>query len=121
MKNVLIFCFFCLMVNCTSDDKEDLFCTTEVRDGLRITVKDGVTNQILGNIITVVATDGTYEETLFFLEDIEQFVGAAERTGNYTIEITSPNHQDFTFGTIAVSADECHVITEELEFVLQPN
>jgi len=55
------------------------------------------------------------------IEDNNSFTGAGERAGTYTLTVVSPNYQTFTSEPITVLADQCHVITEEIEIILQPN
>ncbi len=49
-------------------------------------------------------------------------MGEGERDGTYIIEISSNDFQMFTLNNLVVekTEDDCHVITEELEIVLQP-
>lgn len=105
-----------------SDDVDDqVICTTEFVYGLSVTVKDATTNSTITENITVIITDGDYQEELMFMEGFDGFFGAGEREGNYIIEITSENYQNFTSEIIEVGSTICHVVPESVEVLLQPN
>ncbi|MCH7525045.1 MAG: hypothetical protein IIC74_08555 [Bacteroidetes bacterium] len=114
----LIFIFF--LTACKEDDNE-IICTTEFVYGLNITVKNADTNMIITEGITVIATDGNFEEQLMNMVGSDSFVGAGERAGNYVIEITSSNYQTYISEVIVIDEDVCHVIPKVLEVLLQPN
>ena len=115
---VLIFMIF--LTTCVDDDNE-IICTEQFVYGLNVTVKNGDTNVIITEGITVIARDGNYEEELMNIEGIDNFFGAGERTGNYIIEITSNDYQTYISDVISVSANECHVIPVVIEVSLQIN
>jgi len=107
------------MTQCNDDNQ--IICTEQFVYGLNVTVRDANTNTIITEGISVIARDGDYEEELMQIESFDDFIGAGERPGNYTIEISGSNYQSFTSEIINVGADECHVIGEVVEFHLQPN
>ena len=117
------FLFALLLLNCSLDgtDPEDITCTDVFVYGLHVTIRDNTTNQPITDNLTVIARDGAYEEELESVEGSDFFVGAGERGGVYIIEVTSPNYQDYTSGSIQVNEDQCHVITQRVEILLQPN
>ena len=120
MRPLFFFSLF-LFLSCTSSKINEIPCTQEARAGLNITVKDAVTNQILGTGITVTAKDGNYTETLeFFNADNPVFSGAWERQGTYMVTVSGIGYTTFVSETILVTADECHVITQQLQVALQP-
>ena len=119
MRFIALFCLV-LMTQC-NDNNDPIFCTEEYVFGLSVTVKDANTNDILIEDITIVAQDGEYEEELMNIQGTNDFIGAGERSGNYIIKVTANNYQDFTSDVILVEADECHVIPETLQVLLQPN
>lgn len=118
MKYLGLF-FFILLTQCNDDNQ--IICTEQFVYGLNVTVKDAITNSILTEGVVVIARDGTYEEELMNIESFNTFIGAGERSGNYTLEVTSANYETFTSEVIQVGADECHVIGENVEILLQPN
>ena len=117
MKFIILLTLF-LFTQC--EDKEPIFCTEVFVYGLNVTVKDANTSSFITENITITARDGEYEEQLT-LEGIDYFLGAGERPGNYVLEITAEGYEDYTSEIIQVDSDECHVIPEVLEIVLQPN
>lgn len=120
MKTLYI-CFIFLFLSCTYNNPDEIQCTEEARAGLNVTVKNAVTNQILGTGITVKATDGNYTETLeFFDANNPVFSGAWERKGTYIITVSGVGYITFVSGAITVAADECHVIPQQLQVILQP-
>lgn len=103
------------------DAKDDIICTEHFVYGLNVTVKDANTNEILVEDITVIAQEGEYEETLMNLQGTNNFIGAGERSGSYIIKVMAINYQDFISEMIVIYADECHVIPENLEILVESN
>ena len=121
MMKTLYVCSIFLFLSCTFNNTDEIQCTEEARAGLNITVKNAVTNQVLGNGITVTAKDGNYMETLaFFDANNPVFSGAWERAGTYIVTVSGVGYITFVSGAITVAADECHVIPQQLQVVLQP-
>jgi hypothetical protein len=119
MKNLLLIVAVLSILGCKKDD--GIACTMEARAGLNVTVKDAVTNNYLGIGTTVVATDGTYSETLEYMEGIiPTFAGAWEREGNYILTVLAEGYATYVSETITVTSDECHVIPQQIEVLLQP-
>lgn len=114
-----------MLLSCNSgnDNFYPTNCTEVYVYGLKVTVNDVMSNAIITDGLTVTSKGGNYEEQLMRLENYDFFVGVGEREGTYLIEITSNDYQMFTSANIIVSKteDDCHVITKELEFALQPN
>ena len=108
---------------CSVDEQEEsadpVFCTTELRPGLEITVLDAANNMPIVTGITVVATDNDHTETLVNFANTNIFVGAFERTGSYTITVSGDGYETFTTDSpIIVDEDICHVLTESMEILL---
>jgi hypothetical protein len=120
MKAILL-CSLFIFLSCTSNKINDINCTEEARAGLNITVKDAVSNQFLGEGITVKATYGNYVEMLDLLNGNNPvFSGAWEREGIYVVTVSGAGYITFVSDAITVTADECHVIPKQLQVVLQP-
>ncbi|MHB1146168.1 MAG: carboxypeptidase-like regulatory domain-containing protein [Lutibacter sp.] len=120
MKSLYL-CSLFIFLSCSSNKIDDIPCTMEARAGLNITVKNAVTNQLLSSGITVNAKDGNYTETLeFFNANIPIFSGAWEREGTYIVTVSGVGYTTFVSDPITVTADECHVIPQQLQVVLQP-
>lgn len=117
----LLLCSLIIFLSCTSNKNNDIQCTEEARAGLNITVKDAVTNQILGEGITVKASEGNYTETLeFFNANNPIFSGAWEREGTYIVNVSGVGYVTYISEAILVTSDECHVIPQQLQVSLQP-
>ncbi len=119
MKKIFLIAVVLTMLGCKKDD--GIACTLEARAGLNVTVKDANTNNYLGIGTTVIATDGNYSETLQFMEGIiPTFAGAWEREGGYILTVSAEGYVTYVSETIAVTSDECHVIPQQIEILLQP-
>lgn len=121
-KLLLLFAFTpFLMTSSCSDSDDQIICTTEFVDGLRVTVLDQSNGQPLVGSVTVTAVDGTYSEILQSIETATYFSGAGERVGTYTITVAKPGYQTYTSTPIIVTRDVCHVMTESLTVNLVAN
>ncbi len=119
MKNSFLILFILIVIGCNNID--DIACTLEARAGLNVTVKDAATNNYLGIGTTVLATDGNYSETLQYKEGIiPTFSGAWEREGNYILTVSAEGYATYVSENIIVTSDECHVIPQQIEVLLQP-
>ena len=123
MKNFILFLALVMLLSCNSDDPNPQNCTDIFVYGLSVTVRDAVNNTIITDGLTVMARESSYEEQLMRIESSDNFLGAGERDGTYIIEVTSNDYQTFISDTIVVgrTEDDCHVVTEVLEFQLIPN
>lgn len=121
MKKILLFLSI-IAVSCNSNDDSNnpTNCTEEFVYGLHVNVKDAVTDAVLQEGVSVQAVDGSYAETLETVESIPVFLGAGERIGNYIVTVSKAGYQTFTSPVVAVTADECHVLTQTLNVALQP-
>jgi len=120
MKTLLL-CSLFIVLSCTSNKIDDIPCTEEARAGLNITVKNAVSNQVLGPGITVTAKDGNYTETLeFFNANNPVFSGAWERAGTYIVTVSGVGYVTFVSEPITIISDECHVFPQQLQVSLQP-
>ncbi|MCW1146978.1 hypothetical protein [Flavobacterium lacisediminis] len=109
-----------LATQCNEDDN-GIACTEEARAGLNITIKDAETNAYLNEGVSVVATDGSYSETLESFDSAEPvFSGAYERQGNYTITVSKTGYVTYISEVISVTSDVCHVIPQQRTILLQP-
>ncbi|HSD15471.1 MAG TPA: carboxypeptidase-like regulatory domain-containing protein [Flavobacterium sp.] len=121
-----IFLLLCLMPllmanQCNDDDDgHQVNCTEEARAGLNVTVMDAATHTVLTEGVVVVATEGTYSETLELIPGSDVFSGAWERQGNYMLTVTKSGYQTYTSETITVDADVCHVIPQSIMVHLIP-
>ena len=97
-------------------------CTTELRPGLAVEVRDAVTGAPAADGARLIARDGDYVEIvegppvpgMTFLQ------AAGERAGRYTVTIQKAGYQDWTRDNIWVRDGGCHVVTVRFEARLQP-
>ncbi|MDZ7612767.1 MAG: hypothetical protein U5K51_02825 [Flavobacteriaceae bacterium] len=124
MIKILFFLSFLPLVilsTCEDDDDNQIMCTEEARAGLNVTVSLGTMSSNTGEGVTVLATDGSYTETLTYYNAQDPiFSGAYERSGNYILTISKEGYQTYTSGVISVTRDECHVIQQKIHVVLLP-
>lgn len=124
MKKGAIYLFFVLLFSCQASDNDDIFCTTEVKAGLNVSVHliQSSSSIPISDGVTVVATDGNYTETLqFFDAQNPIFYGAYERTGTYTITVSKPGRRTYVSQPIVLTRDICHVIPQNVMVSLLPN
>ena len=99
-------------------------CTTELRYGLVVLVRDAATGAPAGHGATATAQDGAYVETLHFnggpgSADSLSFVGAGERPGRYEVRVNKTGYQPWSRRGIQVKSDACHVQPVMLEARLE--
>lgn len=109
-----------LSLGCSHNDDDTTNCTDVYTPGLIVTVKDASTGAVLSDNVTVTATDGDYIEELHVPEPETDFYGAYERKGTYVITVTSDGYIPYTSDPVTVDADECHVLTQDVSVMLQP-
>lgn len=120
MKSLVVFSLFFLAICCCREN-DDINCTQEARAGLNVNVRDALTNNYLGEGITVVAQDGNYTEILELINfNPPAFAGAWEREGDYIITVSGEGYVTYVSETITVTSDPCHVIPQTLDVSLQP-
>lgn len=121
MKNLLALLILSQLLmaqTCTKDD--EVICTMEARAGLNVTVnfKNSDITPPVG--ITVTAVDGDFSEVLMNIDASKaEFFGVFERPGTYIISVSKAGYSTFTSEPITVTADECHVIGEKVNVVLE--
>lgn len=121
---LLLFCLsFIFLSSCDdSDDNNQIVCTLEAKAGLNVTVSLDAMSSITSDGVTVIATDGVYQEALNVINPIDPiFIGAFERQGTYVITVSKDGYQTYTSTPVTVTADVCHVIPQQVHVVLQSN
>jgi hypothetical protein len=121
-KVLLLLCClpFLMASTCEDSPQDDIFCTTEARAGLNVQVRLAGSSTFETTGVSVTATDGSYTEPLTFYQGTTIFSGAYERQGTYIITVSKPGYVTYTSLPITVTADECHVISQNLLVELQP-
>jgi len=124
MKNLIFFLAILggMTIACSDDDSEATVtpCTDEFVPGLKVLVTNEITGAGITEGITVTATDGTYIEELDGLPQVQEFRGAGERVGTYTITVTGEGYEPYVSEAVTVTRDDCHVITQNVNVALTP-
>ncbi len=112
------------MVGACDTQEESVFCTLEARPGLEIQIRDATTGAPAVDGALVLLVDGDYSETLEGppageMSEPPSLFGAYERAGTYDITIGKTGFKPWLARGIEVEADECHVITVEVDARLE--
>ena len=120
MRNLFFIVLFALgAASVTSGCLGGTACTTELRYGVNVTVRNARTGANIDNAeVTIV--EGNYREVLRSPPLPGVYTGAAERSGRYTLTITAPGFQPTAPRTLTVTADECHVSPVSVTVDLTP-
>ncbi len=99
---------------------EPVYCTTEARPAIALTVVDSLTNQpALFQNLWATARDGTYRDSVAVnLGDVQKgnvtVWLADERAGVYTVSAKADGYQLWSKSGVTVTRDVCHVTTVSL-------
>ncbi|NNF12724.1 MAG: carboxypeptidase regulatory-like domain-containing protein [Gemmatimonadetes bacterium] len=109
------------LASCYESPGNPIVCTDEARPGIILRVfevgtMDPVTEGLEGDLV-----EGDYQESLAILGSDNVLFGATERPGTYTATVRAAGYQEWQQSGIAVTADECHVITRDLSVSLVPS
>lgn len=122
MKNILALLLLSqllLSTTCTQED-DGIVCTMEARAGLNVTVSLKNNAFTTPEEITVTAVDGDFSEVLMNIDaNKAEFFGVFERPGTYIITVSKAGYGTFTSEPITVTSDECHVIGEKVDVILE--
>jgi hypothetical protein len=94
-------------------------CTTELRYGVNVTVRNARTGVNIDNAVVTIV-EGSYREPLTDPARSGVYVGAGERAGTYTLTVTATGFQPAAPRTLTVSAGECHVSPVSVTVDLTP-
>ena len=122
IKKILLtlFCFPLLLSSTCEDDDKTIYCTEEIVSGLVVKIALQGESSTTADGITVIAKDENYTEELTAYDpNIAEFKGAQERKGNYTIAVSKNGYKTFISNAIQVKENECHVITETVNVILE--
>lgn len=120
MKLLIRLLFLALVVGANACGK---VCDAILLPGLNITVVDGATGTPFAGDVTVIATEGSYTETINppALPAGPRLASLAyERPGTYRIEVQAPGYVTWVATNVRVTHDGCHVETVELTAELEP-
>ncbi len=103
-------------------------CTTILKPGLVVWVRDSTTTATVLGPVQVVARAGAFADTARIFNpygtdpaprDFNPFQLAFERPGTYDVSIQAAGYRPWTKTGVQVGADECHVQTVTLTAALQ--
>ncbi|MBX9928409.1 MAG: carboxypeptidase-like regulatory domain-containing protein [Gemmatimonadaceae bacterium] len=98
---------------------DDTVCTTELRHGLLVTVRDSISGNGEGAGATLIARDGAYVDSLAIPAanrwmDTMPLWAAPERPGTYSVTVRKPGFADWEQRNVVIGNDRCHVIPVRL-------
>lgn len=94
-------------------------CTDVLIYGIRGTARDASTNADITAGAYLVATDGTYKDSVSATGGV--LLAAGERAGIYTVRIGHPGYFARVRNNVVVRKDECHVIPVSVQESLLPS
>lgn len=94
-------------------------CTLEARAGIALEVRDSVTNAHVGGGSLIVASEGSYADTVNTTVNRAIYGLAIERAGTYTVSVEKSGYQPWSRAGVQVTRGECHVNTVNLTARLQ--
>lgn len=101
-------------------------CTSELRFGVSVQVRDSVSRAAAASGALLVIRDGTYADSMSYpaghaeLDGAPMF-GAPERAGVYTLTVSKAGYRDWIRSGIRVTKGECHVSPVTVTALLQPD
>lgn len=107
--------------------EEPLFCSKEVRPGIRVEVRDSLTGEPAACGATLLLQDRKFSEIIepnsrdcstSPWDSAEWLQGAFERVGVYNVIVRKPGYVDWLESGVVVTKDRCHVRTRKLEAML---
>ena len=110
----------------TCEDNDDDLTCRNANAGVRIIVRDAVTNENMADGVTVQIQDvnSDYSETLqpVFEADSYRFYGAYGRPGTYEVRASKPGYASYTSNSLLVVTliDRCSVTLAGRVINLQP-
>ncbi|MGI9626093.1 MAG: hypothetical protein ACR2QM_04600 [Longimicrobiales bacterium] len=113
MKRFSILPLLAALAAC-GEDSTGPICTSDVRAGLAVEVVDATTGASLAPGALVWARSGSFTDTLRFHGPPDEYRGAEERPGVYTVVAEHTDYVRWRRDFVIVTADECHVVTREL-------
>ena len=110
-----------VLAACYEGPGEPVVCTDEARPGVILRVFEAATMDPVTEGLQGTLVDDEYEENLAVLGNDNVLFGATERPGVYTATVQATGYEEGQLSNIVVTADECHVITRDLNVTLTPS
>jgi hypothetical protein len=111
---LLLFAVSCSM----SSENGEPICTTDVRPGIEVRVKDADTGEIISNLITGRLVDENEGEEKM-VQSREVLSGAFEKRGTYSIILEADQYKSWFKDGVEVIEGPCHVQTVKLTAEMQ--
>lgn len=93
-------------------------CTQNLVYGLILSVKDQAQNTINDALVVVTDASGNEVERMTGTIGFSQYTLLAEREGTYTVSISKSGYKSTSF-EVTLEKDECHVVTQVAEIVME--
>jgi hypothetical protein len=120
MKRLSILLLLALVVGANACGKT---CDVNLLPGINVTVVDKTTGTPFAGDVTVIASEGSYTETVNPppLPAGPRLASLAyERRGTYRVEVQAPGYVTWVATNVRVTHDGCHVETVQLTAELEP-
>ncbi len=119
-RGLLLLAVLALYAGCKDDGTLGRICTTEARAGIQVDVRDAATGEPAADGAIAYAQEGAYVDTLRTIPNLPPYAssmmaGVYERPGVYTVVVRKSGYRDWVQSNVIVTADECHVITVQLQ------
>lgn len=96
-------------------------CTSEVVVGIVVHVTDALSHADLCDATVILKNASGYEERPTAMGTPCQYAGAWEQPGTFSVEVSRSGYQVARRQGIAVTQDNCHVVTQDVKVELAPN
>jgi hypothetical protein len=92
-------------------------CDAVSKPGIAVTIVDGAAGSLIEGEVTVIASEGSYSDTVSLpvFPSASRFAALAyERPGTYRLEVQAAGYLPWVMSSVRVSSDDCHVVPVEL-------
>ena len=122
--DLIFFLTLFAVAGCNDAGPSARICSAEARVGIQIDVRDAVTRNPAAEGSIATAREGSFIDTLRTQPVVPpqgslSVYGVYERPGVYSVTVTKPGYRDWLRSGVVVNKDECHVITVQLEALLE--
>jgi hypothetical protein len=105
---------------------DPVFCTDDTPPAVEVTIRDLVTQDYLTVVPRGVVREGAFADSLVVWHgtvdppQVLSMAAAFERSGVYAVHVEADEYEPWDTAGVAVSRNECHVITAQLTAALNP-